>query len=183
MTALAATVLTLGDPQLRAVCEPVRDVRDPAFVDAAERLHATLSAFRAARGFGRAIAAPQIGVAQRFIAVHLGEPMTVVNPQIYWTSAETFTMWDDCLSFPDILVRVRRFAAIELDYTTASGETKRWRINDRATSELLQHEIDHLDGVLAVDRAVDEASTVSRAAFASQRAELLARVDVAPHFS
>ena len=110
---MPAEVLLLGDPGLREVCRTVDDVRGTDFRYERDRLHATLEAFRAEHGFGRAISAPQIGVAGRFIAVNLGDgPFTMINPEITWCSPETFTMWDDCMSFPFLLVRVRRLASV-----------------------------------------------------------------------
>lgn len=164
--ALPAEVLLLGDPGLRKVCRPVDDVRSADFCYHRDRLHATLEAFRAEHGFGRAISAPQIGVAQRFIAVNLGDgPFTIINPEITWRSPETFTMWDDCMSFPFLLVRVRRHRAISVRYQDAGGDTRIMDRIDQATSELLQHEIDHLDGILAVDHALDPEAMVSREVF------------------
>ncbi len=159
-------VLPLGDPRLRQICFPVTDVSDPAFVADTLRLQAALQAFRAAHGFGRAIAAPQIGVLKRFIALDLGKgPVVIINPDITWASPETFTMWDDCMCFPYLLIRVRRCRSISIRYTDEQGAPREWTRLDQATSELLQHEIDHLDGVLAVDRALDRAAVISRAAF------------------
>ncbi len=161
-----ARVLLLGDPGLRKKCRPVDDVSNADFQYDRDRLHATLEAFRAEHGFGRAISAPQIGVALRFIAVNLGDgPFTMINPEITWVSPETFTMWDDCMSFPFLLVRVRRHRAISVRYLDDEGNV---RVMDRlhqATSELLQHEIDHLDGILAVDHAMDVDALVSREVF------------------
>jgi peptide deformylase len=161
-----AKVLLLGDPALRTVCKPVDDVNDANFLDHRDRLHATLDAFRTEHGFGRAISAPQIGVTLRFIAVNLGNgPFTLINPEITWCSPETFTMWDDCMSFPFVLVRVRRHRAISVRFLDDQGQMKEMEKLDQATSELLQHEIDHLNGVLAVDHALDEDALVSREVF------------------
>src|SRR5579862_9119720 len=100
-------ILTLGDARLRAMCEPVTDVRDSAFRAEVRALARVLAEFRASRGFGRAISAPQIGVAKRFLVVDLGDgPELVANPEITWRSDARFTMWDDCMSFPALLVRV-----------------------------------------------------------------------------
>jgi peptide deformylase len=159
-------VLPLGDPRLREMSDPATDASDPALVDAMRRLQATLQVFRAEHGFGRAIAAPQIGILQRFVALDLGQgPFVIINPQITWTSPETFTMWDDCMCFPYLLVRVRRHRSVSIRYVDEQGLSREWNRLDQATSELLQHEIDHLDGVLAIDRALDRASIISRAAF------------------
>ncbi len=162
----AAKVLLLGDPGLRKVCRPVDDVSNADFRYDRDRLHATLKAFRTEHGFGRAISAPQIGVALRFIAVDLGDgPFTMIDPEITWRSAETFTMWDDCMSFPFLLVRVRRHRTISVRYRDDDGDIRVMDRLDQATSELLQHEIDHLDGILAVDHALDANAIVSREVF------------------
>jgi peptide deformylase len=161
-----AKVLLLGDPSLRKKSQPVDSVANVDFRYQRDRLHATLEAFRAEHGFGRAISAPQIGVAQRFIAVNLGDgPFTMINPEITWASGETFTMWDDCMSFPFLLVRVRRHRSVSVRYLDDDGAIRVMDRIDQATSELLQHEIDHLDGVLAVDHALDAEAIVSRQVF------------------
>ena len=166
MTADPSAVLPLGDARLREVSTPVADVSDPVFVDAVRRLQAALQAFRAEHGFGRAIAAPQIGIPLRCVALDLGQgPLVIINPQITWMSPETFTMWDDCMCFPYLLIGVRRHRSISMNYADEKGRPREWNRLDQATSELLQHEIDHLDGVLAIDRALDRASIISRAAF------------------
>jgi len=142
------------------------------------RLHATLDAFRTEHGFGRAISATQIGIARRFIALNLGEgPLTMYNPEIVWRSGKTFTLWDDCMSFPFLLVRVARDASITVEFDDETGRHRRWERLDRATSELLQHEIDHLDGVLALDRAVDREAIVSREVFESMPEHFAQQVD------
>src|SRR5262249_25411898 len=109
------------------------------------------------------------GIGQRFIAMNLGEgPFLAINPEITWQSPETFTMWDDCMSFPFLLVRVRRSDRISVRFTGERGEEVRWERLDRARSELFQHEIDHLDGILATDRAEGPDALLSRALFAAR---------------
>jgi peptide deformylase len=167
-------VLLLGDPRLRVRSAEVGRFDGVPFDD----LAATLHAFRAQHGFGRAISAPQIGVAQRFIAANLGKgTFFIVNPVITWRSDETFTMWDDCMSFPDLLVRVARHRSISIEYVDEHGAAKRWEEMDLAASELFQHEIDHLDGILAVDRALDRESLVLKAVYEARREEFEARVE------
>jgi peptide deformylase len=169
-----ADVLLLGDPRLRARSAEVERYEANEFAS----LAATLDAFRRRHGFGRAISAPQIGIAKRFIAVNLGQgTFFVVNPAITWRSDGTFTMWDDCMSFPDLLVRVERAESLSLEYVDEHGARKEWRELDRAAAELLQHEIDHLDGVLAVDRAMDAESLVMRAEYERNREYFNAQVD------
>jgi peptide deformylase len=171
-------VVLLGDPRLRRVSRAVGDVEHPAHREQRAQLVATLADFRRRQGFGRAIAAPQIGVDRRFIALDLGEgPFVVADPEITARSIDTFTLWDDCLSFPELLVKVRRHERISLRYTDESGERRVWEDLDRAESELLQHEIDHLDGVLAVDRVVTPGAFVMRSVYERLRGELDAQVD------
>ena len=167
-------VLLLGDSRLRVRSAEVESFEREPF----DELARTLDAFRRRHGFGRAISAPQIGIQRRFIALELGRgPFFIVNPVVTWTSPETFTMWDDCMSFPDLLVRVERKASVSLDYVDERGNARRMNELDRATSELLQHEIDHLDGILAVDRAIDRESLVMRAVYEARRQEFDAQVD------
>src|SRR4029078_11477775 len=160
-------------------------------VDAA-RLQATLAAFRATRGFGRAIAAPQIGVLRRMVARDFGSadypdggrgPLLLLDPELTWQSAETFTLWGDCMSFPWLLVRVRRHASVSLRFRDGAGAERRWERVPRALAELLQHELDHLDGVLALDRVEPAApgvdAVIARSAFDADHARFRAQVDYA----
>ncbi|HSS66478.1 MAG TPA: peptide deformylase [Gammaproteobacteria bacterium] len=178
MSPAPAKVLLIGDPRLREVSAPVGDVNDPGFLCERQALAETLEEFRRAHGFGRAVSAPQIGVAKRFIALNLDDrPQTIVNPAIVWRDARTFTLWDDCMSFPFLLVRVSRSESISVKFSDERGQARVWEKLDRATSELLQHEIDHLDGILAVDRAVDRQSLVSREVFEANRDAFARQVD------
>jgi peptide deformylase len=187
--AAAAPVLELGHPALRHHCAAAGSLVGSLAGEAA-RLQATLAAFRAAHGFGRAIAAPQIGLLRRLVAMDLGEepypdggrgPTLLVDPEITWRSAETFTLWDDCMSFPWLLVRLRRHASVSLRFADAAGVERRWERVPAALSELLQHELDHLDGVLALDRAEAAApgldAVIGRGAFAAEPARFRAQVD------
>lgn len=178
---MAASVVLLGDPRLRVVSAAVPDVAESQFVSERRTLEATLEKFRQDNGFGRAISAPQIGVNKRLIALDLGKEgggaFCMVNPLITHRSDETFTMWDDCMSFPWLLVKVRRHKSISVEYQDEEGNTKKWENINQAVSELLQHEIDHLDGVLAVDRAETNRDLISRAVYDSMRDHFDAQVD------
>ncbi len=159
-------VLQLGHPGLRAISASVEDPRAPEFRAELARLKKTLAEFRARHGFGRAIAAPQLGAPVCAIALALpNAPSVVINPLITSASSETFTMWDDCMCFPSLLVRLARHASISLEFTDEEGARHTWRDLDRAAAELLQHEIDHLRGVLAIDRALGRDAIITRAAF------------------
>jgi peptide deformylase len=176
-----ADILQLGHPGLRQASAPVGDVHNEDFQQEARHLTETLQAFRMRFGFGRAIAAPQIAVPKRFIAVNLGEkPFLVIDPEFTWRSEETFTMWDDCMSFPGLLVRLRRHRSVSLSYRDEAGLSRDWERLDLPSAELMQHELDHLDGILAVDRAEDVRDIVSREAFDRLRGEMDRRVDHHP---
>ena len=173
-----APILLLGDPRLRRTCRPVVDFADPELRPACAALTATLVDFQRRHGFGRAIAAPQIGVGLRVVAMDPAHgPPLVINPRITWRSAETMTLWDDCMSFPDLLVRLRRSRSISLAYRDAEGVAHEWNELEPGTAELLQHEIDHLDGVLAVDHALDREAIVLREVFEASPVSFRAQVD------
>ena len=75
-------------------------------------------------------------------------------------------MWDACLSFLSIFMQVERHRQVTIRYQTLNGETLKFKAgDDRNLSELLQHEIDHLDGILAIDRVVDIKTICSREEF------------------
>ena len=152
-------VLQLGDPLLRAVSKPVPPEDAAATL---QDLEETLAEFRRGHGFGRAISAIQIGQAVRVIFLQLGGlRYELINPEITWFGPDTFTLWDDCFSFPNLLVRLERRRALRLRYQTPSGAARELEAFG-ALSELIQHEMDHLDGVLAVDRALDRDSLCTR---------------------
>jgi peptide deformylase len=166
----ARRILQLGDPMLREVSCPVASPADARLV--LRDLRATLHQFQRAHGFGRGISAVQIGELRRIIYIEFaGACYGIVNPVFELQSAGKFRLWDDCFSFPNLLVRVERSIDVTLRYQDVRGE---WHsLGGRgALSELLQHEMDHLDGILAVDRAVDRA--IDRDSFCT-RAEWLRR--------
>jgi peptide deformylase len=123
-------------------------------------------AFRERYGVGRAIAAPQIGVMKRLVYMYILEPVTFINPVLDSKSEEMMEVWDDCMCFPELLVKVRRHKRCRIRYQNMDwGGEEMWLEDD--LSELLQHEIDHLEGILAVSRAIDNHS------FALRRQKLL----------
>ncbi len=156
-----AEILLLGNPILRTKCRKVTDFSDPAVDGTIEDLRDTLHDFRTRHGFGRGIAAPQIGVSRRIIVIDTGKAVAMINPVVAAHSRGTMTIWDDCFSFPDILVRVRRYLRITVEYQDEGGKRQHLEASD-GMSELLQHEVDHLDGILAIDRAIDSTHIVLR---------------------
>ena len=154
--ALPLPILIAGDPRLRQRSTEIGGV-DSALIDEASRLIVTLRDFRERSGFGRAISAVQVGVMKRMVAMNLGAgPSILINPEITWKSDETFMVWDDCLSVPDVLVHVRRHLSISLTYRDHRFRLRRWNRLPPDLSELIQHELDHLNGTLMTDLAEGE---------------------------
>ncbi len=154
-------ILLLGDPRLLQPSAPVAPHEFGLLGSLVEDLHDTLMAFRRRWGAGRAVAAPQLGDLRRVVYLHLGSPHVIVNPRLTDATDEMLEVWDDCMSFPELLVKVRRHRRVVLEYQDLSGAERHWPL-DGDLSELLQHEVDHLDGVLAVSRAIDGASFALR---------------------
>jgi peptide deformylase len=147
-----AQVRTFGDPVLKARASEVTEFA-PELADEADRM---VSIMRGALGVG--LAATQLGVMRRmlvFQAAAEATPTAVLNPEIEWVSDDTATAEEGCLSLPGVSVDVERPL-----YARVSGQDLRGK---RLTLEaaglearVLQHEIDHLDGVLILDRTIRE---------------------------
>lgn len=147
-------ILLLGDPALRATCARVKSFRSSDILALVDDLRDTLADFRLRHGFGRGIAAPQIGDARRVVFVNVDTPQALVNPVITRRSRTMMTLWDDCFSFPDISVKLKRHLSVHIHYQDPDGKTHELNASG-AMAELLQHEIDHVNGILAIDRAID----------------------------
>lgn len=147
-------ILLLGNPKLYEVSESVKREELDEFMNVVIDLHDTLMDFKERYGAGRAIAAPQIGVMKRIIYMFIEEPVVFINPEVTQKSSEMMVVWDDCMCFPELLVKVARHKTCKVTYHDIKWvEHQMWVKDD--LSELLQHEHDHLDGVLAVSRATD----------------------------
>ena len=154
-------ILLLGNPKLYEVSEKVKreeleDLR-PVFDD----MFDCIRGIRRDYGFGRAIAAPQIGVQKRLICMLTDKPYVIINPTLEFVGDEMMELMDDCMSFPKLLVRVKRYRHCILRYLDEN-----WVLNEKQMdddmSELIQHEYDHLDGILATMRAIDSKSFVMK---------------------
>ena len=154
-------ILLLGDPRLYEVCQEVKqeelDMLRPVFTD----MFDCIKAIRRDYGFGRAIAAPQIGVSRRLICMLTDKPYVIINPSLEFIGDEMMELMDDCMSFPKLLVKVRRYRHCILRYTDENWNSHEMRMDDDM-SELIQHEYDHLDGILATMRAIDSKSFVMK---------------------
>ena len=148
-------LLLLGDLRLYQVCEPVQKDELPLVKDWIADLHNVMQQIRERYHFGRAIAAPQLGIMKRLIYMNIDKPVVFINPELNNLSDEKFELWDDCMSFPNLLVKVARHRSLTINYLDENWQPQQWQMTD-SLSELLQHEYDHLDGILCTMRAVDE---------------------------
>jgi peptide deformylase len=150
-------LLLLGDPRLYEVCRPVLKTELPLVAVWIADLDNVMKEIRAKYGFGRAIAAPQLGIMKRLIYMNIDKPAVFINPELSGLSDEMFELWDDCMSFPHLLVKVKRHQALTIKYLDEKWEPQEWKM-ENALAELLQHEYDHLNGILCTMRAIDEKS-------------------------
>ncbi len=148
-------ILTIGHPMLRERAQPVEDFNTVhAIIDMmVERV-------RAKQGAG--IAAPQIGVDRRIAVVEVrptklfpnrsGSPLLImINPKIIDTSHDIATDWESCFSVPDMIGVVPRHQTVIVRYATRVGEIVTQRF-EGYVARVVQHEVDHLDGILYTDR-------------------------------
>lgn len=157
-------IALLGNPVLRKKCALVKDFGSDQIRQCITDLRDTLADFRRRNGFGRGIAAPQISHLKQILFINADYQGALINPTIVQRSRKTFTLWDDCFSFPDILVKVKRHYTVSVAYQDEDGKKKQLKATG-ALSELLQHEIDHLHGILAIDRAIDSTHIILRSEF------------------
>ncbi|MCX7899107.1 MAG: peptide deformylase [Methylocystis sp.] len=143
-------ILTIPDPRLRKVSEPVERID----ADILRTLDDMLETMYHAPGIG--LAAIQVGVAKRMLVVDTGkteeerDPRFIINPQIVWASDELSTYKEGCLSVPDYFDDVKRPARIRVRHQGRSGETIEFDA-DGLLATVVQHEMEHLDGGLFID--------------------------------
>ena len=148
-------LLLLGDARLYEVCSPVQPSEWHLIAEWVADLDNTMKEVRAKYHFGRAIAAPQLGIMKRLIYMNIDRPVVFVNPELVDKSEAGFELWDDCMCFPNLLVKVKRHQSVTVQYQDEHGQHCRWKM-ENDLSELIQHEYDHLNGILCTMRAVDE---------------------------
>jgi peptide deformylase len=143
-------ILILPDPRLRLVCEPAPEVDDALrqlMDDMVETMHD-------APGIG--LAASQVGVLKRVVVIDLAkkdeppQPLHFVNPEIVWSSEESSVYEEGCLSIPEYYEEVERPAKVRARFLDREGGPREI-LAEGLLATALQHEIDHLDGVLFID--------------------------------
>lgn len=165
-------VLTLGDPRLRAIAQPVTELDDRL-----QRLIDNLM-WTAEKTNGVGIAAPQVGEPLRVFIVasypnlrypHAPrmEPTAMINPRIIAHSDEPVAGWEGCLSVPDQRGQVDRWRTVEVEYGDRRGHLQRQVFTD-FVARIFQHELDHLNGTVFVDHVADPATLLTEADYFAQ---------------
>ncbi len=151
-------ILTAPDPRLKKKSLPVEKVDD----EIKKLMSDMLETMYDAPGIG--LAAPQVGVLKRVLVIDItkdeeteGTPMCMANPEIIWASDEKVTYEEGCLSVPEQFAEVKRPEEVKVRYLDQENEIREMKI-DGLMATCVQHEIDHLEGVLFVDHL----STVKR---------------------
>ncbi|MGL4502134.1 MAG: peptide deformylase [Planktothrix sp.] len=160
----------LGNPVLRHYADPVNNIREERIQTLIDNLIITASQ---ANGVG--IAAPQVGISDRLFIIAsrptlrypnapLMEPTAMINPKIINHSHETIKDWEGCLSVPGIRGLVPRYQALEIEYTNREGELCYQQLTD-FVARIFQHELDHLNGIVFVDRVESNQDLVTEAEY------------------
>ncbi len=143
-------ILLEPDPILRKKCEPVEDVND----ELRKLMKDMLETMYKAPGIG--LAAIQVGVLKRVLVIDISKdnqkksPLFIVNPEITYRSKETSVYEEGCLSLPGQFAEIERPAKVDLKYLNFDGKRKELKA-DGLLATCIQHEVDHLDGVLFID--------------------------------
>lgn len=150
-------IIQLGDPVLRTKAQLVENIQDLRIQRLIDDLITTV---KQANGVG--IAAPQVQVSDRLFVIASRpnprypnapemEPTAIINPKILAHSTDIIKGWEGCLSIPGIRGLVPRYQAIEVEYTDHNGKLQKQEMTD-FVARIFQHEHDHLDGIVFLDR-------------------------------
>jgi peptide deformylase len=165
-------IIKLPDPRLRLVSEPVGTI-DDGIRRLVDDMFETMYD---APGIG--LAAIQVGVPQRVVTIDLEkkqgekEPRVFLNPEVIWSSEEKGTYEEGCLSIPEYYEEVERPARVKVRYLSLDGSTQELEA-DGLLATCLQHEIDHVNGVLFIDHLskLKRSRVIKKFAKAAKRAE------------
>ena len=144
------------DPVLRKKCQEVKELTEEIKKLGLDMLETMI----VNQGVG--LAAPQVGELKRIIVVHpilkrtpeeiaARTPQVFINPKIIKKSRETIIEEEGCLSFPNLFLKIRRAKEVEIEALNENGEKIHFKVEGLA-ARVFQHEIDHLDGILFIDR-------------------------------
>ena len=143
-------IITLPNPLLKEKSEDI-EVFDQNLKSIIRNMYDTL--YSSGNGIG--LAAPQVGIMKRIVVIDIKEkdksnPITFINPKIIKRSKETFINEEGCLSIPDFFANVQRYKEVEVEWLNVNGDLESEKYNG-LMSICIQHEIDHLNGVLFID--------------------------------
>ena len=143
-------IITLPNPLLKEKSEDI-EVFDQNLKSIIRNMYDTL--YSSGNGIG--LAAPQVGIMKRIVVIDIKEkdksnPITFINPKIIKRSKETFINEEGCLSIPDFFANIERYKEVEVEWFNVDGDLKSEKYNG-LMSICIQHEIDHLNGVLFID--------------------------------
>jgi peptide deformylase len=163
----AQPIITIPDEVLRKKTEKVKTINEE-ILKIAKDLVDTVKVAKDPEGAG--LAAPQIGVSKRICIVRnffldpldehkiLSEDIVLINPKIVSTSKETDIDWEGCLSVPNAYGKVERYSKVKVSAIGIDGKDIRFKASD-FLARTIQHEIDHLDGILFTDRVIGKTIT------------------------
>lgn len=166
-------ILQLGSPGLRQIAQPIAAIGDPKIQQLVDDLLFTL---RVANGVG--IAAPQVGAACRLLVVASRpnlrypeapqmDPTALINPRWVAHGDERVKGWEGCLSVPGLRAQVPRYREIEVEYCDRQGRTQR-QVWTGFVARIFQHEYDHLEGRMLLDRVDGPADIISESEYFAQ---------------
>lgn len=154
----------LGDPILRKTSSEVnpKDIASQEIVHIIEKMQDILDGIKnISSENGNAISAPQVGHLVRIILLRLnGEFVPMINPEFILKSEQMFDFEEECFSFYNLRGTVSRHYEVEVTYLNSNGEQQR-RVMHGEESGLVQHEVDHLDGIFFADRMPDNKEMLS----------------------
>jgi peptide deformylase len=149
-------IILIGDPLLRKKCAKVNNFDTPEVKTIKSGLRSTLHYLQKTHKKGGGLAAPQIGYLKKVIYINAkGRSFFIFNPNIIYSSKKMFNVWDFCFSGNAVFTaQVKRHWKIKVEYDNENG-IKQVENFEGYFSELLQHEIDHLEGKLFIDLIKD----------------------------
>lgn len=151
-------LLELGNPLLRQPAQAVSNVHSAETQALITDLRDTLQAFRRQHGWGRALAAPVIGVPQRIVLIDYGgQELVLINPRFEHWSRDLIAAYESCMTFSTIWGVVYRPEHVVVVARDESDQEQRYDVV-ADLARIMQHEIDHLDGLTWLDREPDLAT-------------------------
>jgi peptide deformylase len=161
--------LQLGNPLLRQPAQPIEDVQSAKTQTLIADLWDTLHHFRQQRGWGCALSAPVIGVPLRvFVLAYTDQQLVLINPRFERWSHEEELAYESCITFDSIWGAVYRPTRVTVAAVDMSGLERRYDV-EGPLARLMQHEMDHLDGLVWLDREPDPVSICTTAEYRRQR--------------